>query len=95
MNIARNHSEFMDALFKGPSTFDGYIERVLKNGGIKLFARGEFYVLNPHHVFCLATKLNGRTWYSYGGKLNELGWREKDALEEKIRALVALEKATP
>ncbi len=87
--IAENQDAFTDALFQPGGTFDGYIDRVLKNGGIKLFFRGETYVLNKHHVFCLATKLpNGKTWYSYGGKLNELSLCALADLETEIRNLL-------
>ena len=86
--LAPNQYAFTDSLFNPIEgmTADGYIVRVLKKG-IRLFFRGEFYTLNPHHVFCLESKLeNGKTWYSYGGKLNELPMRELDELETAIRA---------
>lgn len=87
--IAKSKKEFDQALFSGLTTFDAYIVRVKKNG-IVLWYMGETYTLNPHHVFCLHSKLpNGKTWYSYGGKLNEKSMRERENIEDQVRALVA------
>ncbi len=87
MTIARNQTEFLNGLFTGPKTADGFIVRKLKRG-IKLWALGEDYVLNQDGVFCLATKLNGQTWYSYGGRLNAaLSMTQRAELADNIRAM--------
>lgn len=89
-SFARNKAAFDSALFTGPATFDGYIVRVLKSGGIKLVFRSEVYVLNSDGVFCLATKQSdGRMWYSYGGKLNELSMSALSDLADVVRSLAA------
>lgn len=80
--------QFTDALFTPGGTFDGYIDKQLKNG-IRLFFRGEIYVLNRDNVFCLATKQSdGKTWYSYGGKINALSYATTCALADLIREML-------
>lgn len=86
--MARNLDEFLGSLFKGPTTFDGYVIKKKKDGQIKLWAWGENYVLNLDHVFCLATKLpDGRTWYSYGGRLNQISLQAQQELEKTVKQL--------
>lgn len=86
LTIARNADEFTDRLFTGPATHSGFVVRRLKRG-IKLWAMGEDYVLNEDGVFCLATRLNGQTWYSYGGRLNAaLTMTERYDLAQLIRS---------
>ena len=86
--IAINQDQFTDALFTPGGTFDGYIDKQLKNG-IRLFFRGEIYVLNRDNVFCLATKQSdGKTWYSYGGQINTLSYATTCALAEYIREML-------
>ena len=86
--IAINQDQFSDALFQPGGTYDGYIDKQLKNG-IRLFFRGETYVLNHENVFCLATKQSdGKTWYSYGGQINALPYATTCALAELIREML-------
>jgi hypothetical protein len=91
LKFARNLTAFTDCLFRPyeGGTCDGYIDRVLKSNQVRLFFRGETYVLNQENVFCLATKMeNGKTWYSYGGKLNTLTLSERDDLACSIREMM-------
>lgn len=86
--IAHNKAAFDAALFTGPRTFDGYIIRLVK-GGIKLFIRGETFVLNHDNVFCLQTKQPDRKmWYSYGGEFKRgMTLTQEADLASQIRAL--------
>lgn len=88
MNIAASEGAFSDALFQSGGTYDGYIDRKLANG-IRLFYLGETYFLNRENVFCLATKQpDGKTWFSYGGKLNRATLTARYDLAQWIRRSV-------
>lgn len=86
MEFAPNEDAFLNRLFTGPTTCDGFIRCVKRNGEVKLWALGEEYVLNLHRVFCLSTKQpDGRVWYSYGGRLNSrLSMAQRDDLATAI-----------
>jgi hypothetical protein len=63
-------------------TMDGIKINKVSPDEVNLSYKGENYVLNRNGVFVLATQLDdGRTWYSYGGKLNaEHSLKELDNL---------------
>lgn len=95
-SFALSKSAFLSSLFipVNGATLDGWIEGQVNTRhakGIRLHYQNETYVLNGESVFCLATKQpDGKTWYSYGGKLNALlSMRERDALATTIRGMIA------
>ena len=87
--FAPSKSAFDSALFTPGGTFDGYLHKRRVQNGIKLSYQNENYVLNREGVFCLQTKHEGRNWYSYGGKLNELTLIARYELEQVIRKLAS------
>lgn len=51
--IAANLDAFLGSLFSGPRTFDGYVIGPVSNRyakGIRVWIRGETFVLNPHNA---------------------------------------------
>ena len=67
MRLAKNHAEFIAALFQpiDGRTFDGYIVRI-NNDSIDLFVLGKNYTINRNGVLCeKAIMPNGKTWYNY------------------------------
>lgn len=89
VRIAPDRATF-DAAATGPHPYDGWVKR-RQGRSIHLAALGENYVLNFDNVFCLATRHeDGRTWYSYGGKLNaRLGCLQTHELATALRKMPA------
>jgi hypothetical protein len=89
MSICPSRDEFISTLFKPGGTADGFIDRVRPGGGIRVWIRGEYFTLNQENVFGLESKVDGRTWYSYGGRFKEgMTMTAQAELAEQVRALV-------
>lgn len=62
---AKNDKELIETLFEGRSTAVGYYKRNKKSLAIYDHQHQHIATINREGVLCCASKLDGKTWYSF------------------------------